>query len=255
VELVGTAIVGNGTIAGANVFSGNTAAGLETMDIFSSITIRRNFVGVGIDGATDIPNTAQGLFLSASGGFGTNQVGDTTGGGNIISGNTGDGVQIDDGKWVLYGNYIGTDGSGLAAVPNGGKGLNGPGASLTVGNGTDGANVIAGNTGDGLYLSSAGSTATMINGNLIGVAPDGSALGNGGAGVNFYSFSGSNGAFVRNNIIAHNGNDGVMVVSGATDEVAIYANSIHSNTGLGIDPVGPRHPYGQLYGQCRDLAR
>jgi len=237
-EISGSGIVGDGTIAGANVISGNTRNGLLYLNTDSG-SIRRNFVGVAIDGMSAIPNGRDGLFLADSGYVTPIQVGDTFGGGNIISGNTEDGIDTGNGYWAIYGNYIGTGGDGITPVPNIGRGIEGFADELTIGDGTvDGRNIIAGNGGEGLTLRPPYTTRTIIDGNYIGVSANDMALGNGGAGITFTNWSATNQTTIRNNTIAHNNGDGIETISNATYPIAIYANEIYSNAGLGINLLG-----------------
>ncbi len=110
----------------------------------------------------------------------------------MISGNGNDGI-VASGHVLdsnIRGNYIGTDISGTAAVPNGGRGAQIAGFCLDAGDslGTVGTaaapNVISGNAGNGLRVSMEQPSSLAIRSNLIGTAADGtSPLGNGGSGV------------------------------------------------------------------------
>ncbi len=77
-----------------------------------------------------------------------------------------------------------------------------------------------------------------MQGNYIGTDATGTAdLGNIWAGVQLFNYAsdntiGGNGSYA-NNIVAHNGGDGICVASGAGN--AILFNSIFDNGGLGID--------------------
>src|SRR5262249_33668336 len=111
---------------------------------------------------------------------------------NVISGNRGNGVWILQGTsgTTVAGNYIGTDVTGTAAVPNvlvaGGGGALGPSSPNNVIGGTAVAsrNIISGNAERGVIVEGAGSTGTVIEGNFIGTNAAGSAaLANVGAGV------------------------------------------------------------------------
>ncbi len=103
-----------------------------------------------------------------------NTIGGTTlGEGNLISGNTGNGVIIFGASAVgnvLLGNYIGTDAGGDANVGNTGDGvtINASANNNTVGGTMVGAgNVISWNGGSGILLD--GGTANVVQGNLIGL--------------------------------------------------------------------------------------
>lgn len=227
-------VVGDGTLAGANVFGFNGDEGFElgTNRPGSGVSIRRNFFGISIDGATATPNSDDGLTI---GGWTGVTVGDAFGGGNVISGNLNDGLFLRDGGSVtVLGNYIGTNGIGTAGVPNADDGVQvqNVGTVATIGNGTmGGANIIAGNGNNG--IAAVNLPSAIINGNRIGVGAGGQVLGN-STGLTIWSGAT---AQVTANHIANHPREGIRLRSTAGD-VAIYANSIHDNGRVGIDLVG-----------------
>jgi hypothetical protein len=106
---------------------------------------------------------------------------------NVISGNALGGVYVGfagaSGN-LVFGNYIGTDVSGKAAVPNALNGVfvdNAPNNQI----GAAGlGNVVSGNVGNGVQIYGPGSSLNRVSGNLIGVSADRSAaLPNGGAAI------------------------------------------------------------------------
>ena len=174
---------------------------------------------------------------------------------NIISGNNVGGVQI-SGEYsygsILAGNYIGTDPSGLVAIPNG-TGYPDQAVMISdtegvrVGTNGDGVNdaaernVISGNLGWGIRVFE-GSGDHLIAGNSIGVNAAGNALGNSKSGVYLdqaYGIEVGGTAVTMKNIIANNGGDGITVGAdpASTREVnnILRGNAIYANTGLGID--------------------
>ena len=111
--------------------------------------------------------------------------------GNLVSGNSGDGVLIDMGSQdnVLNGNFIGTTADGDAAIGNSGNGVSIIGAN---GNSLVGCklvnnpfvyyNVVSGNKLNGLLVTN--SDNTTVQGNFFGVgANNTSAVGNNGNGI------------------------------------------------------------------------
>lgn len=105
---------------------------------------------------------------------------------NVLSNNAGAGVVVEGGaKYnTISGNYIGTDASGIVPLANPeGLRLTGEADRNTVGGltavpGAPPGNVIAGNGSHGVFLTD--SSYNLIQGNLIGVAADGSTrLGDG----------------------------------------------------------------------------
>ena len=134
-----------------------------------------------------------------------------------------DGIRLESGSNnLIEGNYIGTDVSGLLDRGNGFDGVfivGGSGGNRIGGLLPGQGNVISGNDDEGLDLR-AGS-ANRIEGNLIGIAADGTtALGNVSDGV---QITGGTGNAVTANRIAANGglgidlrDDGVTANDGAT---------------------------------------
>jgi hypothetical protein len=143
----------------------------------------------------------------------------------------------------IEGNFIGTNASGTAAVPNH-DGIRFNVGSHTIGGTSPAArNVISGNTANGILLDSG--PQVNVQGNYIGT----NAAGTGGVpnGANGILMNFSNNDTIggtaagAGNLIAFNGGSGVFVGSNSTVfSSSILSNSIHSNGGLGIDlePVG-----------------
>jgi hypothetical protein len=198
--------------------------------------VEGTLIDFNINGAYPIGNNYQGIFIG--GGATSNTVsGTTAGSGNLISGNQGDGVDIDNvgtTGHVVLGSLIGTDINGKVALGDTSLGISiTDGASdITIG-GTAAAagNVISGNGNYGIWLSGhIGNIVSgiVVEGNLIGT-------GVGGSG----------------NIIAFNGSNGVQVGDSTTDDSigdAILENSIYSNTQLGINLGNESSPSGTPVG-------
>jgi subtilisin-like proprotein convertase family protein len=146
----------------------------------------------------------------------------------------------------ILGNHIGTNALGAPSLGNMNAGIDVKFAcALRIGGSSAGeGNVISGNGGEGIRMFTTSATPSIaVQGNLIGVKPDGiTPLGNGGPGVLASGRIGTIGGptAAAGNVIAFNTGAGVSVVSGGLKEVAIRANSIHDNGGLGIDldPAG-----------------
>jgi CSLREA domain-containing protein len=258
-----------GTAAGAgNLISGNGREGVFILGGASNTTIQGNRIGTDAAGAAAIGNGTGGMRVETST---STQVGGTAAGArNQISGNGGVGIAVFVGAAgaIVEGNYIGTDGTGAAAVPNaiGGVVLSSDGADDRIGGTAAGAgNLISGNNAYGIRLDS-GSGFT-IQGNSIGTdAAGASPLPNDGPGIQFFasstntiggvaagagntiSFNAESGLFVGivssnnsiiGNAIASNGQAGIFVINGSTGNL-IQGNRVRSNGGLGIDldPVG-----------------
>jgi Domain of unknown function (DUF4347)/NPCBM/NEW2 domain/Bacterial Ig domain/Cadherin-like/Putative Ig domain/Cadherin domain len=164
----------------------------------------------------------------------------------LVINNAGDNaieVDVGAGGSTLVGNFIGTDVSGTQARGNSTIGSWGAIAiksnNVVVG-GTTAAdrNLISGNLGSGIEIYN-GATGALIRGNYIGTTVTGAAaLSNAAAGIEIHNNAANNtiGGVTAGagNVIAFNGGDGIAVTSLASGNV-IRGNSIHSNTGLGID--------------------
>ena len=152
-----------------------------------------NDIGTNAAGTAALPNAYDGIYIDS--GASANTIGGTAAGaGNVISGNSGDGVEITGTGTtgnVVVGNLIGTNAAGTGALAN--NGLAGimiyDSNSNTIGGMAAGAgNVISGNAGNGIQLNPDNVTSpfaedNLIEGNFIGVNASGMALGNGGDGI------------------------------------------------------------------------
>ena len=105
----------------------------------------------------------------------------------MITNFTGNGIQVDAGAdgISITGNWIGTTGTGTTGDGNSNNGINVQGANTIIGGtGSNDGNVITNNGNEGINLTGAGTTGTIIQGNIIGLDPDGSTgSGNGDVGI------------------------------------------------------------------------
>jgi hypothetical protein len=151
----------------------SVANGLEVDGVLSGVSPTAVLKGLQITGATSagiflslgggsivsgnwLTGNATGLFVSQSS---NNTIGGTTAGsGNLISGNTGDGIDIEPEVVVatgnvVEGNWIGTDSSGTGANGNGADGVYVTGSGNTIGGQAGGAaNIIAHNGNVGVEV-------------------------------------------------------------------------------------------------------
>jgi CSLREA domain-containing protein len=200
-------------------------------------TIRGNYVGLGLDGTTSygVDNNIEGISLEN--GADNNLVGGTSADDrNVISGNRASGVTFDgdtapvSGNRVV-GNYLGTNAAGTSAVANflGVSSINDVSGNVIGGDTPAERNVISGNnTGVSLLEGT-----TTVQGNYIGLGPDGSTvLANSNQGMLLSSggnlVGGSNPG--EGNVISGNGGDGIMISGGA-------GNTIQGNL-IGTDATG-----------------
>lgn len=231
----GTVIGIPGNAAWRNVIVGNDV-GIEIGDVSADNWVQGNFIGVTATGTQALPNT-QGVFVWSSGDG--NYVG-RAGGGNIISGNTtGVEVHFEAQLTRIEGNRIGTDPSGTSAMGNGtGIRLFGP-TDVTIGSlSADAANLISGNTADGILITN-NSRYIEVMGNLIGTDLTGTSDIPNEVGVNVEDGSvitiGGGQAAARN-IMSGNFDDGVHIGPGSSS-VTVSRNYIGTNqAGTGAIP-------------------
>jgi hypothetical protein len=190
-----------------------------------------NRIGSNAAGNAAIPNTSHGILLEN---VPANYIGGVTVGlRNIISGNAGMGIELDQATGiVIEGNYIGSDAGGSAVLANAGSGIKAYQTSqTTIGGATPvQGNVISGNWNSGVWIGTS-SSATIIQNNRIGINAAGTAkLGNGASGVLIDHASNSAvGSAGAGNMIGGNVQQGVLVYGGSN--TSIQANFIGTNSG------------------------
>ena len=255
-------------LAPGNVISGNSS-GVRILGRASGTTVQGNLIGPDVTGTVDISGENEGIMIEAP---------DNTIGGaeaderNVIAG-YGNGIYVSSPAAtgnVVQGNYIGTNRDGTAALPNSGAGVIASADETVIGGaaaapGAPPGNVISANYLGGIAIFEA--DHCVVRGNLLGTEIDGSSpIGNVSHGIslgpdsdgdtiggmapgegNRIAFSTGNGVqaafeassrghLIAGNSIFSNDRDGVLVQSGGG--IALRANSIFSNAGLGIDLVG-----------------
>ena len=183
-DVTGTVALGNGN-AGVMVGSANNLIGgfsAEARNIISGnlegVTIvdpgatgnlvQGNYIGTDVTGTVALGNAHGVLILATENTIG----GMMEGAGNVISGNSGNGIVIGSldipeiaEQNLIQGNYIGTDVTGTAALGNENAGVYIENASNNTIGGTDStaANTIAYNHGDGVFIVSGVSNAILSN--------------------------------------------------------------------------------------------
>ena len=212
--------------------------GVDIQGAFSAGNrVEGNFIGTDPSGTLNVGSSFEGVEIRQ--GASENTIGGSTPGKrNVISGSkVRNGIFLGSDNNLIQGNYIGTDKSGTKDFGNNQYGVEVASAS---GN-TISGNVISGNVHGGLIIDG-GSSGNEVLGNRIGTTAGGSPLGN-GSGVfvegdlSFDNLIGD-GTVAGSNTIAFNSQDGVMV-RGSGNGNTVSRNSIFSNTGLGIDLIGP----------------
>ena len=217
-----------------NVISGNGEDGIHLEGVSNTVVLG-NFIGTNALGTVALPNLQSGVSLLDAH---DNRVGGSEPGSrNLISGNGGFGVVLEDGNHIqVQGNYIGTEVRGERALPNGRHGVSvSEMGSVLIGGTSDATrNVISGNGGDGVQLTR-GTSASQVQGNYIGLNAAGTAaLANQGSGIELEDGSNNllGGTTVgQRNIISGNAGDGISVLFDAV------ADLIQGNY-IGTNPVG-----------------
>jgi Ca2+-binding RTX toxin-like protein len=258
------ATVGGGAPGAGNLASGNLGNGIYANSTTNS-WFAGNYLGVTAAGTAALPNQGAGVVLAESTAgnvIGTNADGTTDAAeANVVSGNANFGVIISglavapaSGN-VVAGNFVGTDPTGTAAIPN--HGPAGVFLNFAVGNrvGTnaDGVNdaaernVISGNAAVGVWVRGSGvSHDNVVAGNLIGLRADGlTPLGNDtGVVVNDGAYNNTIGgsAAAARNVISGNTSDGVVVSAAGTTGNTIAGNYI------GTDATGTAAAGNARYG-------
>lgn len=216
--------IGGAVRAARNVVSGNTGAGIRIEG--SGNVVLGNFVGTDASGARALGNGGDGIVVS-----GGNTVGGSAPGArNLVSGNSGVGISAGPSE-TIQGNFIGTDVSGGARLPNARGGIAGGGRIGA----TDGVkpsgpcsgacNLVSGNGGPGVSPAA----GSVLQGNFIGTNALGvAALRNAGPGVFVNGVSrvaiGGNSSSARNLV---SGNDGPGVeIAFEAEGTAVRGNLI-----------------------------
>ncbi|MFN0277024.1 MAG: cohesin domain-containing protein [Pyrinomonadaceae bacterium] len=200
--------------------------------------VEGNRIGTDAVGTNPIPN---GIGIIVGQNARDNQIGGkrSEGKGNVISGHT---LQAGSAGIILgpivnttsdqfpqgnkvQGNRIGIRALSFQPLPNNiGIVFNGAGTNIIGAediscpdpnvpcDASDFGNIIGGNISDGVREENSGSTANLIKRNFIGVAPDGTAIPNGGNGVAIYN---PQDVTVTENTICNSGGNGILVQGNA----------------------------------------
>ena len=174
--------VGGAAAGASNVISGNGSNGvyIVTKNTTANV-IQGNLIGTDSSGTAAMGNGGDGI---RSAGPSTIIGGATNGAGNLIAGNSSNGIYLGWGSvdTLVRGNYIGTDALASAPLGNRSSGiyLADLVTSVTIGGpGTGDGNVISGNGAGGILMTGTSNVANLIQGNLIGTDPSRTAaLGN-----------------------------------------------------------------------------
>jgi titin len=250
-----------GTAAGAgNVISGNGIGGglLIQGSPASGNVVENNYIGVDSTGTLAVTNHGDGMFVDAP----SNLIV-----GNIISGSSQNGIELTNSAGsgnIVQGNYVGTNATGTAAIPNQNDGvlIQGGASNNTIGGTTATArNVISSGSGTGIEISGS-STGNLVQGNYIGVGADGKTpTGNGFSGV-FLNASSNTiggtsvgarnviGATAANGITIYGGNN---LILGNYVGVAVDGATPVPNRFSGVNIFGPNNTVGGTTSGARNV--
>ena len=204
-----------------NLISGNTGSGVRIInDGASANLVLGNFIGTNAAGNVAVANKVDGVLVE---GRPSNTIGGANGSpgsltaGNLIAGNSGNGVRLLNAgasNNLVLGNFIGTNVSGNAAVANGADGVLIDGGSTNTVGGLDASarNVVSGNTGVGVRIVTASGNAVF--GNFIGTNSAGTTPVANGFGVVIASDATAN-TVGAGNVASGNTNEGIRVAGTA----------------------------------------
>ncbi|XZE54378.1 PKD domain-containing protein [Planctomycetaceae bacterium SH139] len=236
-----------------NLISGNLGAGIELLSPGSTVT--GNWIGINRAGTDAVANSRNGIYLGSA--ANNTQIGGAAAAaGNVISGNSHNGIAIFSGENRVQGNYIGTSFDGTHQIANtlSGVVLAGPDNLIGVDATPSAGNLISGNLEHGVWVTNEFATGNQVAGNKIGVNVAGdAALGNAqhgilidaGAAQNIIGSNGSGNQWAGNQIAANGGVDwdGILITGETTSLNQVAGNLI----GLGLQD--------QLLGNGRDGIR
>jgi hypothetical protein len=237
--------IGGTSAAAGNLVSGNLGSGVHLQGSgATSNVLEANVIGLDATGSKALPNTQQGVEVDSAP---ANVIGSPgTGLGNVVSGNSGSGIQVTGSGAtgdLIANNTVGTDPSGRVALGNQASGIivNGAFQTLIGGRGPTSGNVVSGNGQNGVVvtnlLSPPSGTArplTTIEGNTIGTSRSGgSALPNGNDGMAIVDATGTlvGGTLPDSgNLISGNVGSGVEVSGGGSTANLLEGNTIGADT-------------------------
>jgi CSLREA domain-containing protein len=184
-------VIGGADADSRNVISGNFGDGVFIVgNTATANSVLGNFIGLDAAGTVALGNRGVGVEIANAP---RNVIGGmTASSGNVISGNTQNGIGIDfveaTGNTITS-NFIGTDVTGLRDLGNAEDGINIDSASNNTIEGTESGagNLISGNDAHGVNIVGTvfdSSSGTTIQGNFVGTDASGTAdLGNRFAGI------------------------------------------------------------------------
>jgi len=227
--------IGGASAAERNIISGNALDGIYLRDkaAISNIFIG-NYIGADATGLKPIPNN-YGIYANEAP---LNFIGGTNSGErNVISGNSSYGIYLSrtSHSYVIRGNYIGVDATGLSVMSNNYADMRICSPSNVIGGTGAGArNIISGGGSQGIWLEET-AHYNVIQGNYIGTDATGSNVVQNGDGIEVDSSHNTIGGVVAGagNLISGNDSRGIVLSSSA------ISNMVKGNY-IGVDVSGQK---------------
>ncbi len=227
--------VGSPAPGSSTVISGNEVYGVDIQDAGTDgNTVINADIGTNFGGQSAFGNGTAGVIIQR--GAAGNVLRQ-----DVISGNSVYGVFITgqgSAGNVVEGDFIGTNSNGTSSVGNDdGVDIGGGASDNTIGGTTAAAaNVISGNSLDGVQISDSGTTGNLVEGNFIGTNSNGTvAIPNARAGVTIQAGATGNivgGTSVTDrNVISGNTQYGVWIIDGGTTGNVVEGDFLGTNAG------------------------
>jgi CSLREA domain-containing protein len=227
-------LVGGDEAGLRNFISDNWGDGVRIED--GAVLVKGNYIGTDITASVALGNHRNGVFVSGSGSI---QIG---GSGNfeknVISGNQLYGVWLEEGSddVSIFGNRIGTNLAGTAALKNIKSGIFVNGTNIEVGSTADGTrNLISGNGGAGITIGDS-ANGVVVKNNYIGTDITGTtALGN-DLGIEAGHWTGAADLVIGGSPLAPN--EGNLISGNLSDGVLLYFGAKVWGNKIGTDAAG-----------------
>ncbi|MGB0931160.1 MAG: right-handed parallel beta-helix repeat-containing protein, partial [Chitinophagales bacterium] len=200
-----------------NLISGNGNQGILLNSGANNTTIENNTIGLNKDGNAFLGHQDDGIYVHTSSGTEIKS--------NLISGNGNQGIYLTSGanNTTIENNKIGTDSTGVSAVPNLDHGI-------YIQTSTEALikdNLISGNGDDGIFLNS-GANNALIENNKIGPNITGNEFLTISIQNNGITIHNSIVTKIKDNLISGNTTDGIWLNNSA-DSTIIEGNKIGTN--------------------------
>jgi len=220
-------------VAAGNVISGNDGTGVVLEGEYEA-EFQANMIGVNRTGTAAVPNGINGISALLNTSVASLQVGTDGIGGNVISGNDGNGFECSGASHgtvvTLRNNKIGTNASGTTAIPNDGDGIDANCDVLIQ------TNTIGGNGEKGIYIRA----YAEVQNNWIGVNQDGDPLPNSQDGIFDAGVDALIGGAGFGNVIGFNDRHGIYSLGRGTTIQGNYVGTDSSGQDLGNQNAGIR---------------